>query len=302
MSSGMFGWAESGRRWRSEIEKRTGFESRSVVLGHIQRGGSPSAFDRVLATRYGLGAIDMVHRGEFGQMAALRGNKIISIPLAEAIASNRKVDKEILDAAIGILDKLDYKVRKFPELATRFTADADLPRSTRRWLTSRAARVKAATRPGFAWHGRGFRGILTQRLRPRSATRFRGRFRAYVSRRNPAREPSGAVDTASLATRVAGRGSAAEADAHRAGDTAGGAGGGGSERLGFLVSAGRRSRRKPRFDSRSKSVARGDCERAGDSRAGTQARPSRRHRPLRPKFPSRQPPSAQRCLLCRWKS
>src|SRR5271156_3803915 len=92
-----------------EIEKRTGFETRAVVLGHIQRGGSPSAFDRVLATRYGLGAIDMVHRGEFGQMAALRGNKIISIPLAEAIASNRKVDKEILDAATGILDKLDYK-------------------------------------------------------------------------------------------------------------------------------------------------------------------------------------------------
>jgi len=92
-----------------EIEKRTGFESRSVVLGHIQRGGSPSAFDRVLATRYGLGAIDMVHRGEFGQMAALRGNKIISIPLAEAIASNRKVDKEILDAATGILDKIEEK-------------------------------------------------------------------------------------------------------------------------------------------------------------------------------------------------
>ena len=99
-----------GSTLASEIEKRTGFESRSVVLGHIQRGGSPSAYDRVLATRYGLGAIDMVHRGEFGQMAALRGNKIISIPLAEAIASNRKVDKEILEAAIGILDKLDYKV------------------------------------------------------------------------------------------------------------------------------------------------------------------------------------------------
>ena len=97
-----------------EIEKRTGFESRSVVLGHIQRGGSPSAFDRVLATRYGLGAIDMVHRGEFGQMAALRGNKIISIPLAEAIASNRKVDKEILDAATGILDKIDDKGVKVP--------------------------------------------------------------------------------------------------------------------------------------------------------------------------------------------
>jgi 6-phosphofructokinase 1 len=103
----------------SEIEKRTGFESRSVVLGHIQRGGSPSAYDRVLATRYGLGAIDMVHRNEFGRMAALRGNKIISIPLAEAIATNRKVDKEILDAAIGILDKLDYKVSKNPELTTK---------------------------------------------------------------------------------------------------------------------------------------------------------------------------------------
>jgi len=101
-----------GATLAAEIEKLTGFESRSVVLGHIQRGGSPSAFDRVLATRYGLGAIDMVHREEWGRMAALRGNKIISIPLAEAIASNRKVDKEILDAAIGILDKLDYKVTK----------------------------------------------------------------------------------------------------------------------------------------------------------------------------------------------
>ncbi len=96
----------------SEIEKRTGFESRSVVLGHIQRGGSPTAYDRVLATRYGLSAVDMVHRAEFGQMAALRGNKIISIPLTEAIASNRKVSQEILDVAIGILDKLDYKVTK----------------------------------------------------------------------------------------------------------------------------------------------------------------------------------------------
>ncbi|MFY9675124.1 MAG: 6-phosphofructokinase [Terriglobales bacterium] len=95
-----------------EIEKRTGFETRSVVLGHIQRGGSPSAFDRVLATRYGLGAIDMVHRGEFGHMAALRGNKIVSIPLAEAIASNRKLDQEILDATFGILDKLEEKEEK----------------------------------------------------------------------------------------------------------------------------------------------------------------------------------------------
>ncbi|HXY48073.1 MAG TPA: 6-phosphofructokinase [Terriglobales bacterium] len=89
-----------------EIEKRTGFETRSVVLGHIQRGGSPTAFDRVLATRYGLGAIDMVHHGEFGQMAALRGNRIVSVPLADAIASNRKVDPELIEVANGILDKL----------------------------------------------------------------------------------------------------------------------------------------------------------------------------------------------------
>ncbi len=95
----------------SEIEKLTGFESRSVVLGHIQRGGSPNAFDRVLATRYGLSAIDMVHREEWGHMPALRGNKIISIPLAEALASNRKVDQEILEAVFGILE-LDYRVSK----------------------------------------------------------------------------------------------------------------------------------------------------------------------------------------------
>src|ERR1700757_157101 len=89
-----------------EIEKRTGFETRIVVLGHIQRGGSPSSFDRVLATRYGLGAIDMVHRSEWGNMAALRGNKIVSVPLADAIASNRKVDPELIEVANGILDKL----------------------------------------------------------------------------------------------------------------------------------------------------------------------------------------------------
>jgi ATP-dependent phosphofructokinase / diphosphate-dependent phosphofructokinase len=89
-----------------EIESRTGFETRTVVLGHIQRGGSPSAFDRVLATRYGLGAIDMVHRGEFGRMAALRGNKIISVPLADAVSKSRTVDQELIDAAFGILDKL----------------------------------------------------------------------------------------------------------------------------------------------------------------------------------------------------
>jgi 6-phosphofructokinase 1 len=88
-----------------EIEKRTGFETRAVVLGHIQRGGSPSAFDRVLATRYGLGAIDMVHRGEFGCMAALRANKIVSIPLLEAISKNRVVDDEMIHIVDGLFER-----------------------------------------------------------------------------------------------------------------------------------------------------------------------------------------------------
>lgn len=89
-----------------EIEKRTGYETRAVVLGHIQRGGSPSAFDRVLATRYGLGAIDMVHRGEFGCMAALRANKIVSIPLLEAISHNRVVDDEMIQIVDGLFQKV----------------------------------------------------------------------------------------------------------------------------------------------------------------------------------------------------
>jgi ATP-dependent phosphofructokinase / diphosphate-dependent phosphofructokinase len=93
-----------GNALAEELERRTGFETRIVVLGHVQRGGSPTAFDRVLATRYGLGAIDMVHRGEFGQMAALRGNKIVSVPLAEATGTNRRVDQEMIDAASGILE------------------------------------------------------------------------------------------------------------------------------------------------------------------------------------------------------
>lgn len=96
-----------GNTLAQELERRTGFETRTVVLGHIQRGGSPTAFDRVLATRYGLGAIDMVHRAEFGKMAALRGNKIVSVSLAEATGQNRKVDKDMMDAVFGILEDED---------------------------------------------------------------------------------------------------------------------------------------------------------------------------------------------------
>jgi 6-phosphofructokinase 1 len=85
-----------------EIEHRTGFETRTVVLGHTQRGGSPTAFDRVLATRYGIGAIDLVHNQGFGQMVALKGNFIRSVPLQEALGSTRRVDDELIAVATGI--------------------------------------------------------------------------------------------------------------------------------------------------------------------------------------------------------
>ena len=81
-----------GQFLATEIEKRTGFETRATVLGHIQRGGSPSAHDRVLATRFGVKAADMVAAGEFGRMAALRGNDVQSVALAEATAQLKTVD------------------------------------------------------------------------------------------------------------------------------------------------------------------------------------------------------------------
>ncbi|MBB2912769.1 6-phosphofructokinase 1 [Streptosporangium becharense] len=73
-----------GESLAKEIEKRTGKEARTTVLGHIQRGGTPTAFDRVLATRFGLQAIDAVHAGDFGTMVALRGTDIVRVGLDEA--------------------------------------------------------------------------------------------------------------------------------------------------------------------------------------------------------------------------
>jgi 6-phosphofructokinase 1 len=67
-----------------EIEKRTGKEARCTVLGHVQRGGTPTAFDRVLATRFGLRAVQAVYEESFGQMVALRGTQIGLVPIAEA--------------------------------------------------------------------------------------------------------------------------------------------------------------------------------------------------------------------------
>ncbi len=80
-----------GRRLEQEIEKRTGYETRATVLGHVQRGGSPTAFDRVLATRLGLAAIDAAHDGRWGTMTALRATAIELVPLAEAVAEVRRV-------------------------------------------------------------------------------------------------------------------------------------------------------------------------------------------------------------------
>lgn len=89
-----------------EIEQRTGFETRAVVLGHTQRGGSPTAFDRMLATRYGIGAIDAVHRKEWGHMVALKGNDIVTVPLKDAISRTRLVPDELIQVALGLHDKV----------------------------------------------------------------------------------------------------------------------------------------------------------------------------------------------------
>jgi phosphofructokinase-like protein len=80
-----------GTALASLIEQRTGREARAVVLGHIQRGGTPSPFDRVLATRFGLAALDAVHAGETGVMVALRGTDIVRVPLADATAQLKLV-------------------------------------------------------------------------------------------------------------------------------------------------------------------------------------------------------------------
>lgn len=81
------------------IEKDTGYETRSMTLGHIQRGGSPTAFDRVLATRFGVRATDLVHEGKFGQMCALRGQEIEAVPLADGVGELKTLDMKLYDVA-----------------------------------------------------------------------------------------------------------------------------------------------------------------------------------------------------------
>jgi len=78
-----------------QIEAKTGKETRTVVLGHIQRGGSPTAFDRVLSTRFGVNAITAIHEGDFGKMVALHGTTIARVPLASATTELKLVRPEL---------------------------------------------------------------------------------------------------------------------------------------------------------------------------------------------------------------
>ena len=79
------------------IERETGFETRVIVLGHLQRGGTPTAFDRVLGTRYGIAAIELVHAGDWGKMVALQGDEIVALPLERGVGELKRVGGELYD-------------------------------------------------------------------------------------------------------------------------------------------------------------------------------------------------------------
>lgn len=88
-----------GNLLAEEIEKRTGFETRATVLGHVQRGGSPTAYDRVLATRFGVFAAELVNSKDFGKMAALKGTQIVAASLDEGVGTLKTVDLGLMDVA-----------------------------------------------------------------------------------------------------------------------------------------------------------------------------------------------------------
>ncbi|HXA87683.1 MAG TPA: 6-phosphofructokinase, partial [Mycobacterium sp.] len=83
----------------SQIEERTGFETRYTILGHVQRGGTPTAYDRVLATRFGVNATDAAHAGEYGMMVSLRGQDIGRVALADATRQLKLVPESRYDDA-----------------------------------------------------------------------------------------------------------------------------------------------------------------------------------------------------------
>ena len=86
-----------GERIASFIEKNTGIETRHAVIGHMQRGGAPTLFDRMLGTRVGMKAAELVHAGQFGMMAAYVGNQYIGVPLEKATGQLKTVNKEWFD-------------------------------------------------------------------------------------------------------------------------------------------------------------------------------------------------------------
>jgi ATP-dependent phosphofructokinase / diphosphate-dependent phosphofructokinase len=88
-----------GQQVADEIERRTGFEARMTALGHVLRGGSPTAYDRVIATRFGIEAIDAVHEGDFGKMVALRGTDVVRVPIEEGVEQLKTVDAKLYDTA-----------------------------------------------------------------------------------------------------------------------------------------------------------------------------------------------------------
>ena len=89
-----------GTRLQEEIASRTGFEARVTVLGHLLRGGTPTAFDRMLATRFGLAAIEAVNDRDFATMVALRGTDIVRVPLRDGVGQSKTVDAGTFEAAV----------------------------------------------------------------------------------------------------------------------------------------------------------------------------------------------------------
>jgi 6-phosphofructokinase 1 len=98
-----------GARIAHKIEQLTGFETRYAVIGHIQRGGPPTVFDRVLATRLALKAAELVSEGRFGLMAALRGTEIVAVPLEEAVRAPKLVPREFYEEARQIFQRIHHQ-------------------------------------------------------------------------------------------------------------------------------------------------------------------------------------------------